>query len=540
MKAAKLALSSMSLLVVLACGGDDAAAGDGSTSASTGTEATTGASSGTDGDASSSSGGDETTGGPTECTFIDTFDAAHCPKAPPCRLYVDGSVATSGDGTSWATALRTVQEGIDLVHCGVLAGGCEQGQVWVKEGTYYVYEGCEWDAVRLRQGVAVYGGFAGDETELAARDFVAHETVLDGRDALDSPTTVYHVVHGADEAMLDGFTVQFGAANALDEGSDQFGGGLLNLARAPTIANCTFRDNYATQHGGAIASVGGQPTITGCVFEDNTAIGHGSGVYVIEGTPVISDSEFRLNASGMLGDPAGGGAFTCDGCTDALVSRSHFEANAAFRGGGVYGLGSTLTISECTFVGNYAGRAGGGAQLQFGDYVVERSAFSSNEAFVFGGALSVGGSDGSFELVNVLAAYNEAPTGSSLEGAESGPVTIRFSTIAHNLASEGTAILGPPDLTIDSSIVWNPDGLGELSSVGQTALSVVYSDIRGGAEGTMNLDVDPMFVGRDAGDFGLVPGSPCIDAGNPVDAPATDAAGNPRDAMPDIGALEAP
>ena len=53
-----------------------------------------------------------------------------------------------------------------------------------------------------------------------------------------------------------------------------------------------------------------------------------------------------------------------------------------------------------------------------------------------------------------------------------------------------------------------------------------------------NIDADPLFVDPGNGDYRLMKDSPAIDAGTPVDAPATDLDGNPRDALPDMGAYE--
>jgi hypothetical protein len=51
-----------------------------------------------------------------------------------------------------------------------------------------------------------------------------------------------------------------------------------------------------------------------------------------------------------------------------------------------------------------------------------------------------------------------------------------------------------------------------------------------------NLDAPPLFVG--AGDFRLMPGSPCIDADRALSPPSDDHEGSMRDASPDIGAYE--
>ena len=58
--------------------------------------------------------------------------------------------------------------------------------------------------------------------------------------------------------------------------------------------------------------------------------------------------------------------------------------------------------------------------------------------------------------------------------------------------------------------------------------TVTYSDL-GGWPGTGNINADPCFVNPDANDYHLLPGSPCIDAGDTTAAcSALDLDGNPR------------
>ncbi len=45
--------------------------------------------------------------------------------------------------------------------------------------------------------------------------------------------------------------------------------------------------------------------------------------------------------------------------------------------------------------------------------------------------------------------------------------------------------------------------------------SAIYSDIEGGWPGLGNIDADPLWVDPAAGDYSLLPGSPCIGAGDP-------------------------
>jgi len=59
-------------------------------------------------------------------------------------------------------------------------------------------------------------------------------------------------------------------------------------------------------------------------------------------------------------------------------------------------------------------------------------------------------------------------------------------------------------------IFWNNSG-----NAGWNAESITFSDVQGGHEGEGNIDLDPLFVNAEQGDFSLQEGSPCIDAGDP-------------------------
>lgn len=68
---------------------------------------------------------------------------------------------------------------------------------------------------------------------------------------------------------------------------------------------------------------------------------------------------------------------------------------------------------------------------------------------------------------------------------------------------------------ITNCILWNnPSGPFDLRY--DAAVTVNYSDIEGGYEGTGNIDADPLFFDPANHDYYLQYGSPCIDAGDPT------------------------
>ncbi len=64
-----------------------------------------------------------------------------------------------------------------------------------------------------------------------------------------------------------------------------------------------------------------------------------------------------------------------------------------------------------------------------------------------------------------------------------------------------------------------------------SSITVSYSDVQGGWNGTGNINANPLFVNPTGGDYHLSSGSPCIDAGDPNFVPSpgeTDIDGQPR------------
>jgi hypothetical protein len=84
------------------------------------------------------------------------------------------------------------------------------------------------------------------------------------------------------------------------------------------------------------------------------------------------------------------------------------------------------------------------------------------------------------------------------------------------------------DVIMKNCIYWNGWGIDFAGNVTAT-----YSDIEDGWPGEGNIDEDPLFVDPENDDFQLLPGSPCIDAGDP-DSPNIRWGGFRRD----MGAFE--
>jgi hypothetical protein len=135
-------------------------------------------------------------------------------------MYVSLAGSDDNDGLSWATAKRTVQGSLNTALSG--------DQIWVAAGIYV-------ENITLKNGVALYGGFAGSEDpatfNLAHRDFAANAAILHG-DQTGSVVTSTSEATAA--TIIDGFTIRNGSC------ADGGGGGLALYGGSPTIANNTI------------------------------------------------------------------------------------------------------------------------------------------------------------------------------------------------------------------------------------------------------------------------------------------------------------
>ncbi|NDV20389.1 hypothetical protein GO013_13315 [Pseudodesulfovibrio sp. JC047] len=304
----------------------------------------------------------------TLCLFL--FSAT----AHAGTIFVNEKSVQPGQGTSWATAFSSLQQALSIAQKG--------DQIWVAEGVYRPTDSTDRNAsFHLIPGVEVFGGFFGDETDLTQRKHTQHQTVLSGD--IGQPgfpdDNVYHVVSGADGAVLDGFTVTGGysqntawtgeknrtAASVTARPQLGFGAGLLNFQASPIIRNCTFQDNHALL-GGAVYSMTAStqrptarpaqsPRFENCTFWQNSAVGHGGGVVnEMRTAPLFVSCVFDSN----IADVSGGGMFNDFG-TAPLILNSIFRNNEAKNGGGIANEGgSTPVLYYATFTGNRSSESG--------------------------------------------------------------------------------------------------------------------------------------------------------------------------------------
>ncbi len=253
----------------------------------------------------------------------------------PSIIYItENGGASLQDGTSWETAYdkNHLQQALD--------DACQE--IWVAAGTYTPTteaggSGDRYKTFQMKEGIALYGGFAGTESssyDKSLRDFESNETILSGDIGIpdDNSDNSYHVFYhpnglGLTSAtLIDGFTICDGNANGSNPHYD--GGGVYSYNNAPEIKNCVFKNNNATYYGGGYANYYGASQFTNCRFSNNTA----------------------YSGAGFFNFPA-----------DATLTNCLIDNNqASHQGGGIYNQEASITLINNSICNNQSGTIGGG------------------------------------------------------------------------------------------------------------------------------------------------------------------------------------
>lgn len=334
-------------------------------------------------------------------------------------------------------------------------------------------------------------------------------------------------------SVLEGFTIARGSAGGLDGGAivmvdaspvirrcvflssrdAERGGAVAALRGSPTFVDCRFESHAAGVSGGALwlGGAGGAPAITRCVFRDNSAGTIGGAIHISNPAANIAESLFERNST--LDDEAGaGGAIYVSDSGAVTIRRTVFRSNRSAHGGAVATVFSGATVLNGVFRRNTAGVSGGAWHgVGGGGLQIAGALFHENESFMPGGALYVDTQSTALEIAHCTAFAN------------------RFTSSA---GAGGFLYSVDAEVTILNSIVRN-NGVDPIATDSPESVSVHSTNIDGGwaAAGSLNIDVDPLFVGVATGDFRLRADSACAEAGRDNFVPGSlteDLAGHPR------------
>ena len=415
---------------------------------------------------------------------------------------MDDDAPPGGNGTSWNTAFRDLQDALAVVN------STPWSEVRIARGTYRPDRGTASrqatfgiECAPTASSVTVWfqGGFAGrGAPNPDLRDPETFVTVLSGDlRGDDAPgfanraDNALHVVtvrqrgrHFAD-VTLDGLTVRAGNAN---QGLDVHGGGVFmpDPSVEPTVM-----------------------TLSACRIIDNEASGDGGGLFDGEGEVRLSRCSVRGNRTGG----AGGGVHAQSlSAEDSLIAD-----NTAGSGGGLC-VGSSYAMVRCTIAGNRALSGPGGGVLAAYSARLENCRVTTNSSAHQGGGIAVGSTWGMLEISHC--------------------------TVTNNSASLGGGFWVQPGYggtLVESSILWNNAaavGAQGYAYIQQGRLQVNRSDVQGGESGvwttpgallwrSTNIAQNPGFADGDGPDNILATwddnderlgfASPCIDRASVID-----------------------
>ena len=487
-------------------------------------------------------------------------------------------VGGTGDGSSWEKAAGRLQAAINASSAG--------DEVWVAEGTYQPDSLIKktkktTNAIFLKDGVSLYGGFAGNETSKDARamknggkayEFV-HETVLNADDDVadswvreiagsttyrytwkqetasngtqqvigtkgNSTHLFYSTAVFAQPTTINGFTLRganANVANAKPSGAAVYARGNVHVSQCRVLECSAY---FSAESTGDINSYGGGVYVAGTA--DNKAS--------------VTDCYFaRTYSHSSYGQGIGGALYA----SAATVSNCEFkDCVADDGGGGVAAFNSQVT--GCTFTDCYA--SSGGAA-----YVGSGSTFEGNTVLGCRGLLGGGVNNaGGLLLHNVVAnCYADATDyGSDLGGRGGGIYNnagkVVGCVVYNNESFDGAGIFVKGGQVVNCTVQRNSLRVKENNDTanigfGQESLKdQVYNTIGNADADASNFVKPTAFVGvaKSAADtaavqaalWALAEGSQFIDKGTASDVytETTDIAGNSRvlGESIDVGAYE--
>ena len=308
----------------------------------------------------------------------------------PQVIYVDqAATATLQDGSTWEQAFTDLQAALAAARVG--------DQVWVAAGVYTPGpSGNRLATFLLKNGIALYGGFAGMESSLEDRNWEVNSTILsgdiDGNDVtlggiVSDPDNIvgenaYRVVSAVninETAALDGLIIT-GGDNEQAADPAQWGGGFYGENSALAIRNLRFQGNSAAAGGGMFLNGGVPIVLDGVEFINNTATINGGGLHTLNGSsPSLSNVTF----SGNSADNGNGGGMVNWNASSPSLSNVTFSGNSACNGGGMYNNDSANpSLTNVTFSGNSA-YWGGGMSNDSSSPTLTNVTFSCNIATVW-------------------------------------------------------------------------------------------------------------------------------------------------------------
>ncbi|MDP1843311.1 MAG: gliding motility-associated C-terminal domain-containing protein [Sediminibacterium sp.] len=290
-------------------------------------------------------------------------------------LYVDSSVAISGNGTSWASPYKNLNQALNIAN-----SGSGKYNVNLAQGTYFptavngsIATSRDSSFIIFRKGISIFGGYPAGGGTRNSKQFVSR---ISGEIGSQSTVTdnVYHTLvfaintNSSDSLILDGVTIEGGYANgsgSVSINSVNFsrnnGGGISSNNNSVTaiqdvyLTNCLIQNNYSSANGGGIQNFKCTLTILGSFFYNNKSDAWGGGINnELGGSLIFVNDIFSNNVC-----VANGGAVRVSGSSTNFIRNCTFVNNSVTSAGGAIRVAAngtaTLNVYNSVFRGNRSG-----------------------------------------------------------------------------------------------------------------------------------------------------------------------------------------
>ena len=328
--------------------------------------------------------------------------------------------------------------------------------------------------------------------------------------------------------------------NETSGGQESWGGAMRIGDGTHTITDTIFLSNTTDDRGGALdTNAACDLTITSAEFSSNTAE-WGGAMYIDEDSTIsITTTLFDLNEA-----TAGrGGAIRWRVLTGNLtvVSSTYSNNTAALTGGAIstwsstYGDAGDLNLINNSFIANDADEEGGAVFIERADAVsVLGNTFCGNSAVLTGGGATVvdgAGTDNTWEN-NVFADNTSGNSGGAVRFDNSSNPDLTNNTFVGNDSGDGGHLRvssTAANLTNNIfAVATSGNGVSQSNSNGSRDYNLWFNNTNnnvGGGLSPGDLGGNAVFGNPDlvtytgdcfSDDYGLQPGSPAIDSGDPA------------------------
>ncbi len=391
--------------------------------------------------------------------------------------YYVSKTGDNSNGLTWSTAYNEVQTAINSASSG--------DQVWVAKGKYfptdYNPKGVGTAVLNrtktfvIKNGIDVYGGFAGNETQIDQRVNYwigqANETILSGdlnndddysqwesynQNLIKNTENSYNVIYYYNvytQTIVDGFTISGGNADTKVSGKPYHDGGGAHLTSSQAyLKNCRIIYNQAVNAAGAITFSGGE--LWDCVISRNRT--------VAQNTDAGDAGGVKLHNGGKL--------------INSIIT-DNYSVESSARGGGVCCSWRSPghAIINCVIANNKTAGTGGG----IGNYGTYSSYTKAYNTIIWGNTRNgissqIGGTGTSLYYCGVQGGYsgtgnynlssdNDAVTGPNFYNSDAGDWRLRITSPLLNIGSN--AYTSSP-VSISTDILGNPRIIESIVDMG--------------------------------------------------------------------------